>query len=91
MKTFQDAGYALAAVSASAVVFRIMVNKGLVTREEADIAVPELPVDRPGGNCNVVVPVTFPEQHRTALLAEPCRRVIDVLALGTSHRPASDR
>ena len=35
MKKFQDAGYALAAVSASAVAFRIMLNKGLVTREEA--------------------------------------------------------
>ena len=35
MKPFQDAGYALAAVSATAVAFRLLVNKGLVTREEA--------------------------------------------------------
>ena len=31
----------------------------------------ELPVDGAGSNCDVVIPVTFPEQHRTALLAEP--------------------
>src|SRR5262249_56610676 len=30
----------------------------------------ELPIDRTCSNCNVVVPLTFPEQHRTALLAE---------------------
>ena len=46
MKTFQDAGYALAAVSASAVVFRIMVNKGLVTREEAVRAILDEAVQR---------------------------------------------
>jgi hypothetical protein len=35
MKNLQEAGYALAAISASAVAFRLLVNKGLVTREEA--------------------------------------------------------
>jgi len=31
----------------------------------------ELAIDGAGSNCDVVVRVTFPEQHRTALLAEP--------------------
>jgi hypothetical protein len=46
MKTFQDAGYALAAVSASAVIFRLLVNKGLVTREEAVRAILDEAVQR---------------------------------------------
>jgi hypothetical protein len=35
MKTFQDGAYAMAALSAAVVAFRILVRKGLVTREEA--------------------------------------------------------
>ena len=35
MKTFQDGAYAMAALSAAVVAFRILVKKGLVTREEA--------------------------------------------------------
>jgi hypothetical protein len=35
MKTFQDGAYAMAALSASVVAFRVLVKKGLVTREEA--------------------------------------------------------
>jgi hypothetical protein len=35
MKTYQDGAYAMAALSASVVAFRILVKKGLVTREEA--------------------------------------------------------
>jgi len=35
MKTFQDGAYAMAALSASVVAFRILVRKGLVTRDEA--------------------------------------------------------
>ena len=35
MKTFQDGAYAMAAISAASVVVRILVSKGLVTREEA--------------------------------------------------------
>jgi hypothetical protein len=46
MKTFQDAGYALAAVGASAVIFRLLVNKGLVTREEAVRAILDEAVQR---------------------------------------------
>jgi hypothetical protein len=46
MKSFQDSGYALAAVSASAVAFRIMINKGLVTREEAVRAILDEAVQR---------------------------------------------
>jgi hypothetical protein len=46
MKTFHDAGYALAAISASAVAFRILVNKGLVTREEAVRAILDEAVQR---------------------------------------------
>jgi hypothetical protein len=46
MKAFQDAGYALAAVSATAVAFRLLVNKGLVTREEAVRAILDEAVQR---------------------------------------------
>jgi hypothetical protein len=46
MKTFQDAGYALAAVSASAVAFRLLVSKGMVTREEAVRAILDEAVQR---------------------------------------------
>ena len=35
MKTFQDGAYAMAALSAAVVAFRILVKKGLVTRDEA--------------------------------------------------------
>jgi hypothetical protein len=35
MKTFQDGAYAMAALSAAVVAFRVLVKKGLVTREEA--------------------------------------------------------
>jgi hypothetical protein len=35
MKTYQDGAYAMAALSASVVAFRVLVKKGLVTREEA--------------------------------------------------------
>jgi hypothetical protein len=35
MKTFQDGAYAMAALSASVVAFRVLVKKGLVTRDEA--------------------------------------------------------
>ena len=35
MKTFQDGAYAMAALSAAVVAFRILVKKGLVSRDEA--------------------------------------------------------
>ena len=35
MKTFQDGAYAMAALSAAVVAFRILVKKGLLTRDEA--------------------------------------------------------
>jgi len=35
MKTYQDGAYAMAALSAAVVAFRILVKKGLVTRDEA--------------------------------------------------------
>jgi hypothetical protein len=35
MRSYQDAAYAMAAVSAATVAFRILVKKGLVAREEA--------------------------------------------------------
>jgi hypothetical protein len=35
MKAFQDGAYAMAALSASVVAFRVLVKKGLVTRDEA--------------------------------------------------------
>jgi hypothetical protein len=35
MKTYHDAAYAMAALSAATVVFRVLVNKGLLTREDA--------------------------------------------------------
>ena len=35
MKTLQDGAYAMAALSASVVAFRILVKNGLVSREEA--------------------------------------------------------
>jgi hypothetical protein len=35
MKTFQDGAYAMAALSASVVAFRVLVKKGLITRDEA--------------------------------------------------------
>jgi hypothetical protein len=35
MKTFEDGAYAMAALSAAVVAFRILVKKGLVTRDEA--------------------------------------------------------
>ena len=34
-KTYQDGAYAMAALSAAVVAFRIMLNKGLVPRDEA--------------------------------------------------------
>jgi hypothetical protein len=34
-KTFQDGAYAMAALSAAVVAFRLLVKKGLLTREEA--------------------------------------------------------
>jgi hypothetical protein len=46
MKSFQDAGYALAAVSATAVAIRLLVNKGLLTREEAVRAILDEAVQR---------------------------------------------
>ena len=46
MQKLQEAGYALAALSASAVVFRLLVNKGLVTREEAVRAILDEAVQR---------------------------------------------
>lgn len=48
----------------------LIVVPGAVAENVALKSDAELPIDRAGGNCNVVVPVTFPEQHRTALLAE---------------------
>src|ERR1044072_4079566 len=35
MKSFQDGAYAMAALSATVVAFRLLVKKGLLTREEA--------------------------------------------------------
>jgi len=35
MKTFQDGAYAMAALSAAVVAFRLLVKKGLLTRDEA--------------------------------------------------------
>jgi hypothetical protein len=35
MKTYQDGAYAMAALSAAVVAFRIMLKKGLVPRDEA--------------------------------------------------------
>ena len=35
MKTFQDGAYAMAALSAAVVAFRILVKKGLLARDEA--------------------------------------------------------
>jgi hypothetical protein len=35
MKTYQDAAYAVAALSAVTVAYRILVSKGLIAREEA--------------------------------------------------------
>jgi hypothetical protein len=35
MKTYQDGAYAMAALSAAVVAFRIMLKKGLVQRDEA--------------------------------------------------------
>jgi hypothetical protein len=35
MKTYHDAAYAMAAISAATVVFRVLMQKGLIAREEA--------------------------------------------------------
>lgn len=35
MKTYQDGAYAMAALSAAVVAYRLLVKKGLLTREEA--------------------------------------------------------
>src|SRR5262245_20257778 len=48
----------------------LVVVPGAVAEDVAIKSDAELPINRAGSNCNVVVPVTFPEQHRTALLAE---------------------
>src|ERR1700730_4401175 len=48
----------------------LIVVPGAVAENVALKSDAELPIDRAGGNCNVVVAVAFPEQHRTALLAE---------------------
>jgi hypothetical protein len=46
MRQLQEAGYALAALSASAVVLRLLVNKGIVTREDAVRAILDEAVQR---------------------------------------------
>jgi hypothetical protein len=46
MKTYQDGAYAMAALSASVVAIRILVKKGLVTREEAARAIVDEAVQR---------------------------------------------
>jgi hypothetical protein len=48
----------------------LVVVSGAVAEDVAIKSDAELPIDRAGSDCNVVVPVTFPGQHRTALLAE---------------------
>src|SRR5262249_40186396 len=48
----------------------LVVVPGAVAEDVAIKSDAELPIDRAGSNCNVVVPVTLPEQRRTALLAE---------------------
>jgi hypothetical protein len=35
MKTYHDAAYAMAGLSAATVVFRVLMQKGLITREES--------------------------------------------------------
>jgi hypothetical protein len=46
MKTYQDGAYAVAALSALLVVFRALVKKGLLTREEAVRAILDEAVQR---------------------------------------------
>ena len=48
----------------------LIVVPGAVAEDVAIKGDAELAIDRAGSNCNVVVPVTFPKQWRTALLAE---------------------
>jgi hypothetical protein len=46
MKAFQDSAYAMAALSAVTVAYRILLSKGLVTREEAVRAILDEAVSR---------------------------------------------
>ena len=46
MKSFQDGAYGMAALSASIVALRILIKKGLVTREEATRAIVDEAVQR---------------------------------------------
>jgi hypothetical protein len=47
----------------------LVVVPGALAEDVAIQSDAELPVDGTGSNCDVVIPVTFPEQYRTALLA----------------------
>jgi len=73
MKTYQDGAYAMAALSAAVVAFRILVKKGLVTREEAVRSLLDEAVQR------AIFAESLPEEGKGRTTAELNRQSAEIL------------